>query len=386
MLLFNQDKVHEPLQVIVPLQNQWRSKSRIKHIQRALKHFHDSGATITLVEAGFNRRDLVFADSGLDGTPTNCEIVGSKYKHKYIGLHTKDELWLKENLVSIGVQNLPYDWQQVAWIDGDVHFLRPNWVGECIQTLQHGTNSEIAFCQMFSQAVDLAPNYEILPADYPHAQGVGFAKAWQDGTIKPTLTNKILADLKAIGGDLVSLAKDFMKLEQDIFGNYYGQDAAKRVWPGLAWSCTRKAWDSVGGLLDIAIWGGSDYSCSKSLVGDEQALMVGGLHENYKKLTMEWHDKAQKYVRRNVLVMDGTIAHHWHGKKTQRGYSAKHELMAKYAFDPLRHLKRDSQGLWQLNDDGSESYVKLRDHFRRIARERNEDGNETGLEGKPQGH
>jgi hypothetical protein len=43
-------------------------------------------------------------------------------------------------------------------------------------------------------------------------------------------------------------------------------------------------------------------------------------------------------------------------------------------FDPLRHLTRDSQGLWQLHDDRSTTYVKLRDTFRTVAYERNEDG------------
>lgn len=386
MLIFNADKVHEPLQVIIPFQNPRRWKSRVKHAQRAIKHFHDSGATITFVEVALTRRDLIFADSGLDGTPTNCEIVGSKYKHKYIGLHTRDEWWLKENLINVGVQSLPYDWQQVAWIDADVHFVRPNWVGECIHKLQHGTNSEIAFCQMFSQAADLAPNYEILPATYPHAQGIGFAKAWQEGTLKPTLTPQIIADLKSIGGDLSRLLKDFMQLEEDLVGNYYGQDDAKRVWPGLAWACTRNAWDAVGGLMDFAVWGGSDYSTSFALTGRSNGIIRDDVHPNYKKLTMEWYERCQRHVRRNILVMDGTILHHWHGKKVQRGYASKHALMAKYGFDPLRHIKRDSQRLWQTNDDGSEGVVQLREAFRKAATERNEDSIDTGLEWNPQGH
>lgn len=385
-LIFNADRVREPLHVIVPFQNPWRWKSRVKHLHRALKHFHDSGATITLVELGFNRRDLMFADSGLDGTPTNCEVVGSKYKHKYIGLHSPSETWAKESLINIGVQSLPYDWQQVAWVDGDVHWARPNWVGECIQKLQHGGSSDIAFCQMFSHAVDLGPNYEVLPNTYPHAQGISYAQAWKDGTVKPTLTPTILADLERVGGDLKALLGDFMQLEEDVVGNYYGQDATKRVWPGLCWAATRKGFEAVGGLMDFAIWGGSDFATAKALAGDRQAIVREDLHTNYKALTMEWFDRCEKYVRRNILVMDGTILHHWHGRKVERGYVAKHALLAKYGFDPLRHLKRDSQGLNVMHDDGSESFVQMRESFRRIAKERNEDSIDTGLEGKSQGH
>lgn len=386
MLLFNRDKVREPLYVVVPVFNPFRHKSKIKLMQRALKHFHDSGATIVLVEAGLNRRELVFADSGLDGTAANCEILGGTTRHKYIGLHTKDELWLKENLINVGVQSLPYDWQQVAWIDGDVQFVRPNWVGEAIHKLQHGTQSDVAFLQMFSHAMDVGPNNEVLPSSYPHAQGIGFAKAWQEGTLKPTLTPQILADLKKIGSDLAILKRDFMKLREDLEGNYYGQDAAKRVWPGLAWACTRKAWDAVGGLMDFAIWGGSDYATGHALIGKSQGMIHDGLHPNYKLLTNTWFDFCQREVRRNVLVMEGTILHYWHGRKMQRGYNSKHGLLAKYAFDPVAHLKYDAQGLLQLHDDGTETYIQIRDNMRRISKERNEDCTYTGLDFTQQGH
>ena len=52
------DKVREPLYAVLPYFNPWRWKSREKHTIRALKHFHDSGAVIVLVEAAFNRREI----------------------------------------------------------------------------------------------------------------------------------------------------------------------------------------------------------------------------------------------------------------------------------------------------------------------------------------
>lgn len=382
-VLIAKDRVREPLHVIIPLQNPWRWKSRYKHMDRAIKHLVDSGAVVTLVEVGFNRRELVYADSGLDGLAANCDLHGDEFKHRYIGLHSTAEVWLKENLINIGVQdvtNRHFAWEQVAWIDGDVHFIRPNWVGEAVHKLQHGTSSDIAFLQMFSHAADLGPNYEILPPSYPHAQGVGFVKAWQEGHLKPVLSPEIEADLKKIKVDFDELAKDFAQLESDISGNYYLQTDQKRVWPGLAWACTRNAWNSVGGLMDFAIWGGSDHATSHALIGCSKGMIRNDLHPNYQALTNEWYDRCQRHVRRNLLTMEGTILHHWHGRKTQRGYNTKHALLSKYGFDPLRHLKRDSQGLYDMHDDGSESFVQLRETFRKIAKERNEDSPETGLE------
>ena len=68
----------------------------------------------------------------------------------------------------------------------------------------------------------------------------------------------------------------------------------------------------------------------------------------------------------NVGTMSSTIMHSWHGRKTERGYNAKHALLAKIGFDPLRHLKKDFQGLYQLHDDPNYGFVQLRDMMRKI--------------------
>jgi len=372
MIVIARDQVREPLYAIVPYFNPWRHKSRVKHTERALKHFHDSGAVIILVEVGFNRRELVFADSGLDGKAAECGILGQdhRFKHKYIGLHTKDELWLKENAINIGVQNAPYDWQQVCWLDSDVHFLRPNWVGEAIHKLQHGTQSGMTFLQMFSHARDLGPNYEMLPEDYPHANGLGFVRAWQEGQLRTTLTREIDADLRSIGTDIESLRDDFRAAQADLTG---GRCYPGRVFPGLAWAATRPAWEAVGGLLDAAIWGGGDWHMAHALIEKTEGMMRNDLHRNYKKIVNQWYQRCRTHIRRNVLVMEGSILHHWHGRKEGRGYNTKHALLAKFGFDPFRHLKKDAFGLWVLHDDRSTAYVQMRDMMRRIARDRNED-------------
>jgi hypothetical protein len=72
--------------------------------------------------------------------------------------------------------------------------------------------------------------------------------------------------------------------------------------------------------------------------------------------------------------------------KTERGYFVKHGLLSKLGFDPLRHLKRDYQGLYQLHDDRSSDYVGIRDMMRKIALERNEDETDTRLDLYEQGH
>jgi hypothetical protein len=41
----------------------------------------------------------------------------------------------------------------------------------------------------------------------------------------------------------------------------------------------------------------------------------------------------------------------------------------------MTDIKRDTQGLWQLQDDGTERFISLRDGLRKYARLRNEDSN-----------
>ena len=363
------DAVREPLYAIVPYFNPWRWQSREKHTLRAVKHFVDSGAVVYLVEIAFNRREFAFEGLGLNGTEANCQIHGKQFQHKHIQLRTKDELWLKENAINQAVQHLPHDWQQVCWLDSDVHFVRPNWVGETIHKLQH-----YSFLQMFSHARDLSPSYEVMPEMYPHADGSGFVRAWMEGALSASPELDSAAKHHHPGGGGGRRHK------------HHPLPYPPRVWPGLAWACTRGAWDAVGGLIDFAVWGGADYHMAFSLVEQPVGMMRKDLHPNYQNMVMEWYERCKKHIRQNVGFMEGSIFHHWHGRKTDRGYNAKHALLAQIGFDPLRHLKRDFQGLWQLNDDGSDSFMQLRDGMRRIALERDEDSPDTRLDLWDQGH
>lgn len=354
-VIISRDEVREPLYVVVPLYNPWRWHSRYKHTERAVKHFIESGAVVILVEVAFNRREFAMDHVGnaIHGQLANCNIHDPKFKHQYIQLRTKDELWLKENMIGIGVSHLPYDWEQVAWLDSDIHFLRPNWVGETIQQLQH-----YKFVQMFSQAQDLSPTYEALPADYPHATGISWTKAWQE---------------------------DILETAANLPGHPVAYPT-KRVWPGLAWACTRQAWDDVGGLMDFMIWGGCDYTTAHCLIEKRENMMNTNLHANYQTLVNEWYNRCVRYIRRNVGTVDGLVTHHWHGRKTERGYGIKHRVLAKNGFNPLQHLKKDHQGLYQWNDLGDEAFIQLRDSMRAISALRDEDSTYTGLEEDSQGH
>jgi hypothetical protein len=372
-VLINKDVVREPLYAIVPVQNAWRYKSRYKHTERAIKHFADAGAVVVLVEVAFNRREFVFADSGLDGAPSNCRVYGTDadFRHRYVPLRSRSELWLKENSINVAVARaLPYDWRQVCWPDSDVHWVRPNWVGECIQQLQH-----YDFLQMFSHARDLSPDYEVMPETYPHADGLGFVAAFNKGLFDPKHRKH-------------HPHPPHPKPPEPPTYPYESALGLPRVFPGLAWACTREAWDGVGGLLDFAVWGGGDWHMAHCLVGKSDGMMRNDLHPTYQGWVQNYFDLCNRHVRQKygVGMMTGSIFHMWHGRKAERGYNLKHALLAQAGFDPLKHLKKDYQGLWQLENDGSGNYETIRDTFREIARMRNEDSEDTRIDLMEQGH
>jgi hypothetical protein len=68
--------------------------------------------------------------------------------------------------------------------------------------------------------------------------------------------------------------------------------------------------------------------------------------------------------------VDGLCLHYWHGPKTKRGYHDRWKILATNKFDPSRDIKRDSQGMWQLADNGK---IDLRDQLRAYLASRDED-------------
>lgn len=343
------DKVHEPLYAIVPLTNFWRSRARWKNFLRAIEHFKNSGATVYVIEAALHERDhavdlnmpnreLVDAPAIASELAPNCRHDDPyRGQHRYIRVRKSEDdgLWLKENLINLAARYLPSDWKYVCWLDGDISFARPNWVGETIHLLQ-----QYKVLQMFSQAQDIGPDYAIRSGIMSRP---GFIYGW--------------------------LNQDQVKPIDE--GYYYGKGGYG--WSGLAWAMRREAWDGVGGIPDFGIHGGMDWHTAFALVGMAALSVHKQIHPNYLRRLLLWQELAERHIRRNIGCMTGTVLHYWHGKKINRQYADRHALLAETKFDPDRDLKYDSQGILHLEDDGSNRFLSLRDGLKKYATQRSED-------------
>jgi hypothetical protein len=86
-------------------------------------------------------------------------------------------------------------------------------------------------------------------------------------------------------------------------------------------------------------------------------------------MCLEWQNRCDEYIKRDVGYVDGLILHHYHGKKANRGYSSRWKILVDHQFDPEKDIYPDSTGLLQLRDKN----IAQRDAIRKYFRSRHED-------------
>jgi hypothetical protein len=311
------------LHVIAVISNPVRYQSRYKLFKRFEKMVQDSGAILHVVEAAFGERPPA--------------ITSFDSPRHYI-FRTQDELWHKENMWNIALPRLPHDFKYVACVDADTRFARPDWAEETVHQLQH-----YEVVQMWSEAHDLTPDFNI------YQKHLGFVYCELHGYPKVQMT----------------YGSGSSKLQAS-----YGSGSSKRLYwhPGYAWAYTRKAIDTFGGLLDTAILGAADRHMAHALFGTAEESLHSGLTPGYKKAVMEWQERAA-YLHQDVGYVPGAILHDFHGKKKDRKYADRWQILIDNKFDPYSDLTRDYQGLWQLRPER----IGLRNQIREYFRGRNED-------------
>ena len=321
------DRLHDPLYVVTVVFNAVRYRSRWKLYQDFAKRISESGAILITVEAAFGNRDFSVTEAG---NPYHVQV------------RVSTELWLKENLVNRGVARLSElhpNWPKVAWVDADVTFVRDDIADETRHALEHHP-----IVQMWSHAQDLGPDHT--PLNIQH----GFAWCYVEGMDPPVPP------------------KSFT-----YYPPYYDMKLAGKpgyYWhPGYAWAVTREAWDALGGLIDVSVVGNADNQMAYAIIGNLDAALPPGLSSGYVSILREWQRRAEKYILHDIGFVEGLVSHHWHGKKKDRQYQSRWQVLVESKFDPAIDLKRDRQLVWQLTDRSE----ILRDGLRRVARQRNED-------------
>lgn len=246
--------------------------------------------------------------------------------HSYKAFKITSEIWLKENLINLGVKHLlPKDWKYMAWVDCDVSFRNKGWALDAIHQLQH-----YQIIQPWSDAMDLTFDGGV----HKHFQSFGYYTAKRIPHA-PSGSNP--------------------------YGLKYGHT-------GFAWACTRYFYENVEKLMDFAILGAGDNHMAWACLGQSDHTMNPAVTEGYKKAVRAWQEKAKYACGELVGYVPGRIEHHFHGPKTRRQYWSRWQILVKFKYDPLVDLKYDAQGILKLKGK-----KKLEQAIMHYNRERMED-------------
>lgn len=234
------------------------------------------------------------------------EVTSADNPH-HLQLKTEEEIWLKENLINLGVRHLlPKNWKYLSWCDADVSFRDPNWALNTIHALQR-----LHLVQPYQSAANL-----------------GFS-------------GNITSAFDSIG-----------------YKMYKGIDPAKKFsgdpyitgHPGYVWACTRSFYEGVEGLIDFAILGSGDAHMALAARGVVENSINRKMGEDFVRLCLDWERRAMRFTAGIIGYVPGRLEHHFHGPMSRRYYRERWQILVDHKFSPLKDLVRDSQGLWTLVD------------------------------------
>lgn len=288
----------------------------------------EAGVKLITVEQAFGERPFMVTTPD---NPYNVQVRGV------------EELWLKENLINLGIsraKQIDPLAREVAWVDADCHPVRPaiRWFEETWHALQH-----YEFVQMWEWLINYGPEYEPVSG-----KQMGFMATYAHYGFEVPEEKNLSAN-----------------------PNGYGRLALGR--PGLAWAANISALNQVGGLIDRCILGSGDWHMAHALVG-----AVKQFPGEYKKLSafgehlLEWQTKCERWIKRDVGFVKGTVSHWFHGDKKDRQYGSRSKILVSNGYNPLTDVKYDSQGVLQL-ETWEPRQIKLRDQIRAYMASRNED-------------
>jgi len=329
---FDPDRLH----VVAVVHNPLRFRSRHRLFSEFVDRCLAAGVSLHVVEASFGERVADHTERGVDWHTVVIQ---------------QQELWVKESLINIGLSRLPPEAKYVAWIDGDVQLVRPDWAQETVHQLQH-----YRIVQMFQTAADLGPTGEILQV----FNGFGYSQA-------AALPEVFIGSQEEV--DAANYYRNW-QAERDAYSGQESPRTPAKFWhPGYAWAARRDVLDHMGGLLDWSVLGSADHMMALAWLGKVGRAVPSGLHANYSQHAMIYQERCEEAVRGDVGFVPGTLLHFWHGKKRDRRYVDRWNILRKWQYDPERDIRRDVQGLVQLTRVGE----RMRDDLRAYFRARNED-------------
>lgn len=292
------------LHVIIPYFNHTNARANRRNLELCLRNLSlNSDCRIVLVEGIWNR------DSQL---PDFSDRI---FRHLTFGLG--GPLWVKENLINLGIKSLGDDWQYAAWIDKDIQFLNPDWATETMRKLE-----EVDILQPWSRVLFLNSRYEVKDSS-PHVHSL---QKYQGA---------------GESGGLISFCRALS--DGDSNGGH----------PGNAWAAKKSFFNKIGKLFDQCVVGGGDsvlvacldtrYKCRDPDRAANFGVFLNEYTPGFNDVTTGW--------------VNGTILHHHHGEMEKRNYLGRYGLLRKHGFNAESQLSYDANGTLKLANAALEKAI-----------------------------
>lgn len=132
--------------------------------------------------------------------------------------------------------------------------------------------------------------------------------------------------------------------------------------------------DPFNPLMDFSVIGSADWQMACCLVRKIEKAAHGQVSDAYKRRVEAFFKKCEMYAARDLSYVSGLLAHEWHGKKADRKYTSRWQMLLDHNFDPDTDIGYRSDGLILFTGHNPRLALALRDHHRG----KNEDSIDTG--------
>ena len=307
-LILGNTPIEDKLHVIAVISNPCNYKIRYKLARQFFNRMDQEQDVILYIV------ELVYGDQEF--------AVTTQGNKRHLQLRGETPLWHKENMINLGVKHLlPSDWKAFAWVDADIEFDNPYWATYALRVLNGKEGKD--FIQLFTNIYDMDNDKQILNV----FTGFGY-----------------------------QFSKNFKKGKEI---NYWH--------PGFAWACTRKAYEQIGGLLDEGILGSGDNIMCHSFIKQAPERLKKGMTTEYMDFV---RTKQTKFEGLKLGYIPGSIRHYFHGKKENRNYYGREDILIRHKYDPKIFITRDAKGLIIPTKECPPEFLKdIMDYFE----DRNED-------------
>jgi hypothetical protein len=232
---------------------------------------------------------------------------------RLLRLRGHDVMWHKERLLNLAVAALPEGCRVVAWLDGDVLFRDDDWPHAALKALER-----VSLVQLFRRARYTGPGF-LLTGDP--------SIVWD----RPGLGAGIDAGLTPL--------ECLLHPSPEVRPKTYAT--------GLAWAARRDLLLRHG-FYEASIVGGGDRAFVCAGLGCFDYVIRS--HHLNPRQTDHYHAWARPFhasVRGMVGAIDGEILHLWHGDRSDRGYGARHDGLARFDFDPRTDIAPEPGGVYR---------------------------------------